>query len=100
NALDAVLPLMADRDSEIREQASKVHVETRHPRATEGLVLLLKDTNPRVRFFAALSLGKMAVRRGWQPIVEMIRENADRDLYLRHAGVMALVGIHDRKALN
>src|SRR5262249_52911853 len=69
------------------------------------LVPLLHDPEPRVRFFAALSLrpcdvegirqsppakdGSLA-RQAVTAVLEMLRENADRDPYLRHAGVVAL----------
>src|SRR5207302_1791246 len=33
-------------------------------------------------------------------VLDMVRTNADGDAYLRHAGVMALTGINDHKALH
>src|SRR5262249_18829620 len=60
---------------------------------------LLKDKSPRVRFFAALSLGKLGAKKAIEPVCDMVRDNADKDAYLRHAGVMALTWIGDKKAL-
>ena len=51
---------------------------------------LLEDSSQRVRFFAAQSLGKLKRTDAVQPILSMLRENNDRDIYLRHAGVVAL----------
>src|SRR5439155_21013047 len=65
----------------------------------QGLLTLLQDSETRVRFFAALGLGKLGRAEAAQPILQMLRANADRDAYLRHAGVMALVGIGDANAL-
>src|SRR5262249_42381858 len=45
-----------------------------------------------VSFFAALSLGKSCRADVVPALYEMLRDNADRDPYLRHAGVMGLVG--------
>src|SRR5262249_41074245 len=65
------------------------------------LIPLLKAPSPRVRMVAALGIAfgesrtidsflmarGMAVRAA---IFEMLRENADQDAYLRHAGALAL----------
>jgi quinoprotein glucose dehydrogenase len=60
---------------------------------------LLRDGNSRVRFFAALSLGKLSRREAFPAILEMLRENDNQDPYLRHAGVMALTGFGDVDSL-
>src|SRR5262249_7996103 len=65
----------------------------------EKLIALLKDPEPRVRFFAAQALGRMGGKEVVTPVLAMLRDNADRDPYLRHAGVMALAGSKDRTAL-
>ena len=49
-----------------------------------------KDASPRVRFFAAQALGRIAYEPAVQPIVEMLAANNDEDVYLRHAGALAL----------
>src|SRR6266496_1908834 len=61
---------------------------------------LLGDPSPRVRFFAATSLGKLGRRESLPAIFAMLRQNADQDPYLRHAGVMALTWIGDLDALS
>src|SRR5204862_4619685 len=65
----------------------------------DGLIQLLRDPVPRVRFFAATSLGKLGRREALPPVFTMLRQNADADPYLRHAGVMALTWIGDTDAL-
>ena len=62
----------------------------RHGAAAGALVPLLRDASPRVRFFAAEALGRIRHRPAVQPIVEMLAANNDEDVYLRHAGAMAL----------
>src|SRR5262249_49120826 len=54
---------------------------------------------PRVRAFAAVGLGKLRRREAVGPLVGLLRDNADRDPYLRHAAVMGLAGIGDINAL-
>src|SRR5262249_25959770 len=51
---------------------------------------LLKDAEPRVQFFAAQAYSRMGRAARPAPILDLLRENADRDPYLRHAAVMAL----------
>src|SRR5262249_35992299 len=67
--------------------------------AYEGLLKLLGDSNARVRFFAAMALGKMGRREAIPAIFAMLRENDDKDAYLRHAGVMALGRLNDLPTL-
>ena len=88
--------LLYDKDAEIRAQASQVIAGL--PRATrldpQPLENLLKDESPRVRFFAALALSRHGQSSSFGPLLELLRENKDQDAYLRHAAVMALVGIN------
>jgi quinoprotein glucose dehydrogenase len=90
SVLRAVLPLLSDADSEVRSQAAKVLGDCEFAEAAAALAALLGDPEPRVRFFAAMAYGRMRRAGGVRPILEMLRENADRDLYLRHAAVVAL----------
>src|SRR4029078_3714753 len=56
-------------------------------------VALLSDASARVRFFAAEALGRIQYRPAIQPIVTMLAANNDEDVYLRHAGALALARI-------
>jgi quinoprotein glucose dehydrogenase len=88
----ALEPLLADLDPEVRAQAAKVVGEAKEPKAFEGLVALLDDASPRVRFFAAIAVGKLGRPEATEPLLKLLRASADTDPYLRHAGVMGLVG--------
>ena len=98
-ALDLLVQLLADDDPEVRVQAAKVLGERNYLKAYDGLVKLLGDASPRVRFFATMSLGKLRRREALPAIFAMLRDNADRDPCLRHAGVMALTWIGEMDAL-
>ncbi|HVY71383.1 MAG TPA: HEAT repeat domain-containing protein, partial [Verrucomicrobiae bacterium] len=97
--LEPVLPLLTDRDAEVRAQAAKVLGDHHALAAYDGLIKLLADQSPRVRFFAAQGLGKLGRRESFPAIVEFLRQNGDSDRVLRHAGVMALIGANDADAL-
>lgn len=89
-ALQTLLPLLKDPDAEIRAQAARVLGDEHAADAFAGLVGLLKDSSLRVRFFAAQSLGKLKRGEAVEPLFALLRENNDADVYLRHAGAVAL----------
>ena len=91
--------LLKDADAEVRAQAAKMLGDVRHTASAGRLLPLLEDEAPRVRFFAAEALGRIAHRPAVQPLVDMLAANDDKDLYLRHAGSLALSRIGDRAAL-
>ena len=106
-----ILPaFLNDNDPEIRAQAAKIIGDIRYASAGEQLIPLLKDESLRIRFFAAEALGRIAYEPAIQPIIQMLIENNDEDVYLRHAGSLALARIgkpepvialssHDSRAL-
>lgn len=97
--LGPVAALLGDADAEIRAQAAKVLGDHRLKAAYDGLLPLLKDASPRVRSFAAMALGKVGTVAAVGPLFDMLRENADKDAWLRHAGVIGLVWIGDADAI-
>ncbi|HWF18357.1 MAG TPA: HEAT repeat domain-containing protein, partial [Verrucomicrobiae bacterium] len=99
DALNPILPLLTDNDSEVRAQAAKVLGDDRVAGAFTGLTNSLADQNLRVRFFAAQGLGKLGNPAAVKPLLAMLRENLDQDVFLRHAGVMGLLGCADKAAL-
>lgn len=99
-AYEKVLPLLTDKDAEVRAQAAKVLGDGKVAAALDGLVQGLKDAEPRVQFFSALALGKLGKAEAAPAVVAMLKANADKDAYLRHAGVMALTGMANAKALD
>jgi putative membrane-bound dehydrogenase-like protein len=92
-------PFLKDADPEIRAQAAKMLGDVRHAGAADSLVALLEDESPRARFFAAEAIGRIAHKGATGAIVKMLASNDDRDLYLRHAGSLALFRIGDGDAL-
>lgn len=63
------------------------------------LIAALRDTAPRVKFFAAQSLGKLKHAAAAPALIAALRANDDQDEYLRHALVMGLVGGNNVTAL-
>jgi quinoprotein glucose dehydrogenase len=99
-AAAAKLPaLLGDKDAEVRAQAAKVLGELRVDSAYDLLLSHLKDPAPRVQFFAAQSLGKLKRASAAPALVDLLRRNADKDVYLRHAAVYALTQLGVTPAL-
>jgi len=73
--------------------------DVRYAAAADRDVPLLKDAEPRARFFAAEALGRIAYRPGGGAIVEMLAANDGRDQWLQHTGAGALASIGDAAAL-
>ena len=91
--------LLADADDEIRAQAAKIAGELRLSKTRQRLIALLEDRSSRVRYMAAMSLGKLGAADAIEPVIKMLAENDNRDPLLRHAGVMAMVGASEGGAL-
>jgi quinoprotein glucose dehydrogenase len=94
-----LLPLLNDADPEIIAQAARWLGDVRYKEAGKELMPLLKHTDARIRFFAAEALGRIADENAIEPVITMIRENNDEDLYLRHAGSLALARIGNASSL-
>jgi putative heme-binding domain-containing protein len=63
------------------------------------LIPLLADREARVRYFAAEALGKLKHKPAVKPLMQVLRENADQDPFLRHAAVTALIRIEDKPSV-
>jgi quinoprotein glucose dehydrogenase len=95
----ALTPFLNDSDDEVVAQAAKLLGDARHTPAGEPLLPLLAHRSARVRFFAAEALGRIAYKPAVAPLVRMLADNDDRDVFLRHAGSLALARIGDAAAL-
>ncbi len=90
---------LSDTAPEIRAQAARGLGALNARAAGPAILPLLVDSSARVRFFAAQAIGALRVPEATQPLCELLRQNADRDLYLRHAAVLALARLADTNAL-
>ncbi len=92
----ALQPLLTDADAEVRRQAARA-LGWGKDADGHDLIALLHDTEPRVRYQAALSLSRSNVhwsnadaKDAWDALTKLIEDNADRDAYLRQAATKAL----------
>ena len=96
---DKLLEFLGDPDAEIRAQSARVLGDNHRAGAAHQLIAMLKDTSPRVQYFAALALSKITNGDSVSAALDLLRRNNDKDLYLRHAGVMILAASQDSKKL-
>ena len=91
-ATAALLGLLKSSDPELRAQAAKVLGEA-PVQEPARLIEALTDSSERVRFFAALSLGRLRIADAFEPLLALALHAGDRnDPYLRHAAVVGLAG--------
>lgn len=98
--LKPLLGLLGDPDLEVRAQVVKALGDGKVGQASDALVKALRDDSNRVRFFAAQGLGKLGKRELAGEIVALVRDNADKDEFIRHAGVQALLALGDEKTIS
>ena len=109
-------PFLEDPDPEVRAQTARTLADRGLVGFHSNYLALLQDPDPRVRFHGMLWAGK-TVRRGFHEVqardglpelvslrdsslfLDQLRQNDDRDAWLRHAAVMALAWIGDVPAL-
>ena len=85
---------------EMRAQAAKLAGDLKIASAYDVLTGLTRDPYPRARYFALMALGKLGNLEAVPIILAALDANGDRDAYIRHAGVMALVKLNDINALS
>ncbi len=95
----ALIALLKDKDAEIRAQALRGIADAKTQPQQLPLGPLLADALPRVRYFAAMTVGKRKLIGYYSDICDLITENNNRDLHLRHAGIFALQNIASKPAI-
>ncbi len=94
-----IADLLDDADPEVRAQLARTIGDVKFAPAAESLQQALLDDSPRVKYFAAMALGHLQYRNAIDDLITLIWTNDNRDVYLRHAGVMALYWMNDLDAV-
>ena len=87
------------QSTEIQAHLARVAGDLKLQGVSADLLRLLKNSDARVRFHAAMSLGKLKDKNALPAITAMLMSNADKDPFLVHAGVWALVNIGDMSSI-
>ena len=91
---------LADPDPEIIAQAAKQIGDFRYGGASAELIALVSNKDPRIQFFATEALGRTADKSGIDAIINMLIENDNKDVYLRHGGTLALSRIGEEAPIH
>ena len=97
--LERLIPLCADPEPHVRTVAARVLGDAAYGRAYSALVQLTTDSDPHTRALGTIALSKLGRRESIPAAFALLADNADKDPYLRHAGVQALLGANDIDAL-
>jgi quinoprotein glucose dehydrogenase len=93
DAIETLAVVIRDKDAEVRAQACTVLGDLEDLTYADELARCLKDESPRVRARAAHAIGRLGYLAGLPGTLQLLMDNADADVFLRHAGIMALTGI-------
>lgn len=88
----AIVAMLEDGQGELRAQAARLVGDLRLAVDASVLTDLLDDVDVRVRYFAAISLGKFDAPAAVGPLLNMLEVNNGEDPALRHAAVFGLAG--------
>jgi len=89
-AATIIAEYLENDDEETRVQAIRAIAAAGIPGDELPLGVLTADKSLRVRAEAAIAIGRLGAVGQFNAIVEMLRENDDKDVFIRHAGVYAL----------
>lgn len=106
NLAENYVSLLEDKDEEIVAQAAKMLGDLRYAPASKVLTPLVNHTNPRIQLMSIEAIGRIAASSAeavdgaaFTAIVEALRQNNNKDVWLRHAGMIALGRIKNTEAL-
>jgi quinoprotein glucose dehydrogenase len=85
-----LVKLAKDNDAEVRAQAVKGLGDIKFTKARKAVEARIVDVSPRVRFFAAQSLGKIGDSDSANTLLSLLQLNDNQDEYIRHAATYAL----------
>ncbi|PHS11423.1 MAG: hypothetical protein COA78_09885 [Blastopirellula sp.] len=87
--------LLKDSDEEVRSQSLKIIADLPEFDSPYLLIGSLEDAAPRVQFFAATALAQHSTPKARQAIISLLEKNNGDDVYLRHAGIIALSALEN-----
>ncbi|HEY1173569.1 MAG TPA: HEAT repeat domain-containing protein [Verrucomicrobiae bacterium] len=84
--------LLKDKETEVRAQTLKIIADAKLSKYQKQVLAGLADNQVRVRYFAALAAGKLGDKSSVPDLLAVIKDNDDKDPWLRNACVVGLTG--------
>lgn len=97
--LDGIQSFLSDDDPEIRAQAVRILGDSRYEPAGKALTDSLGDDSARVQSFAAIAVGKCGYPQALPVLIDLLAENNNKDVFLRHSIVQGLWGLNEREKM-
>lgn len=94
-----LLGLLDDADLEVKAQAIKMLGDIRYAKAGNKIISDLKNNSQRIQMLSAEALGRMQYPGAKQGLIDLLVENDDKDVFIRHAASYALSRIGDAEVL-
>ncbi len=101
SALNSLTSLIGDQEMEVRANLARTlsnHGKHLAP-FRKALIAMLEDSSPRVASLAAIALANHGDKSAVEPAIALLEKNNDKDVALRHAGIMALANCAPAEAL-
>lgn len=92
SALNALARLIGDKEMEVRANLARTlgnHGKHLAP-FRKALIEMLEDASPRVASLAAIALANHGHESAVQPALTLLEKNNDKDVAVRHAGIIVL----------
>ncbi len=96
-SIEPIAELLYDEDDEIRTQAIRILGESDSTFAYEAIANAVLDEQPRVAYAATIAAGHLG--NPIDEVIELLERNNNEDVYLRHAGVVALANSQYESAI-
>jgi putative membrane-bound dehydrogenase-like protein len=91
--LTSLIPLLRDTNEQVRIQTARVLGDHSAQFAQNALIKSLAENNDQTAMYAAIGLGKIGAAGAVPTVIKKLTQITDKDLWLRHALVMALKGV-------
>jgi quinoprotein glucose dehydrogenase len=94
-----LVKLCSDTEGKVRGQAVQALGDAKYKEGLKTATSLLDDPDLRTRMLAAIATGKLGTKAQVPALMTVVKENDDKDEYLRHGVVEGMIRIGDADAV-
>jgi quinoprotein glucose dehydrogenase len=95
DAAKELAKLTEDSEAKVRGQAAKALGDSGYKDALDAALTLLADPDLRTRMLAAIATGKLGTKAEVPVLMAVVKDNDDKDEYLRHGVIQGMIEIGD-----
>jgi quinoprotein glucose dehydrogenase len=94
-----LVKLCSDKQGQVRGQAVQALGDAGYEAGLEAATALLTDPDLHTRMLAAIATGKLGTKAQVPALMALVKENNDKDEYLRHGAIEGMIQIGDADAV-